>query len=131
MKSGFSTSWKKSVQPRKQRKYVANAPLHVKGKFLSAHLSKELREKHQTRSIRVRSGDKVKVLRGQFKGKEGEVEMVSVKYTKLYIQGVETVKGAGGKIKYPIHPSNVLITSLKADTRRFKETKNSSRGEDK
>ena len=38
----------KSKQPRKQRKFLYNAPLHVRRKIMSAHLSKEL-----TRTIRT------------------------------------------------------------------------------
>ena len=123
MKSVYSTSWKSSTQPRKQRKYAYNAPENVRGKFLSAHLSKELAKKHNKRSVRVRAGDKVKIIRGQFKGKEGEVERVSIKETKLFIGGIEINKHEAGKVKYPVHPSNVIITSMKNDARRIKETK--------
>ena len=41
----FSKSWVSSKKPGKQRKYRINAPLNIKRKFLSVHLSKELREK--------------------------------------------------------------------------------------
>ena len=34
-----------SIQPRKQRKARYNAPAHARGKYLSASLSPELREK--------------------------------------------------------------------------------------
>ena len=61
MKKKFSTAWNASKQPRKQRKYRANAPLHTKYKFLGVHLSKELREKHGVRSMAVITGHKVKV----------------------------------------------------------------------
>jgi len=67
MKQKFSTTWKASKQPRKQRKYSANAPLHIKRKMLSANLSKPLREKHKIRNIEVRKGDKVIIMRGKFK----------------------------------------------------------------
>ena len=50
MKRKFSKSWKSSKQPRKQRKYSANAPLHLKRKLLSVNLSKELRKKYGKRS---------------------------------------------------------------------------------
>ena len=42
MKKKFSNAWIGSKQPRKQRKYRHNAPLNVRNKFLSSHLSKEL-----------------------------------------------------------------------------------------
>ena len=54
MKKTHSTKWKASKQPRKQRKYRFNAPLHISGKFLSTHLSPELREVYKRRSIRVK-----------------------------------------------------------------------------
>ena len=78
MKTKFSNAWKASTQPRKQRKYRHNAPLHVRGHFLHTHLSTDLRDKHKTRSLRLRTGDEVKVLRGQFKGKTGKVTAVDV-----------------------------------------------------
>ena len=73
MKSQFSTSWVSSVQPRKQRKYRYEAPLHVRHKFLSAHLSKELRKKYSKRSLPLRVGDEVLVMRGFFKKKKAKV----------------------------------------------------------
>ena len=127
MKKDWSRSWKASKQPRKQRKYAYNAPDHIRGKFLSAHLSKELKEKHGMRSIRVRVGDTVKVVRGQFKGKEGDVESVNLAKTKLYIAGVEMSKQESGKVKYPVHPSNVIITKMKNDARRNKDSKKAMR----
>ncbi len=67
MKNKFSAKWKSSKQVRKQRKYRHNAPLHVKQKFVHVHLSKELKKKYQTRNLGLKKGDKVKVLRGQYR----------------------------------------------------------------
>ncbi len=121
MKVGFATTWKASVQTRKQRKYRYNAPYHIKGKFLSAQLSKELREKHKMRSLRVRTGDKVKVMRGQFRGKTGKVESVDIQGTKLYLDKLEVIKQDGSKAKHPVDPSNVMITELNMnDKKRMK-----------
>ena len=69
----FSTAWKSSSKPKKQKKYLLNAPLHLKHHFVQVHLSKELRKKYNRRSISVRKGDKVKVMRGSFKKHEGKV----------------------------------------------------------
>jgi len=115
MKTKFSRSWKKSKQPRKQRKYRRNAPLHIKQKFVAAHFSKELRKKYKKRSINLRKGDSVKVTRGQFKNKTGEIEEVNLKKTLVYISGIEVVKKDGTKARYPIHPSNLLVTELNLD----------------
>jgi large subunit ribosomal protein L24 len=119
MRRFHSTKWRSSVQPRKQRKYFHNAPLHLKGAQLHAHLSKELRQRHGRRSLRVRTGDTIKVLRGMHKGKQGKVERVNVKRGRIYVSKVETPKRQGGASRYPLRPSNCMIVELTADKRRF------------
>ncbi len=115
MKTKFSRAWIKSKQPRKQRKYRSNAPLHVKQKFMHVHLSKELRKKYNKRSIALRKGDSVKVMRGQFKNKTGKVDEVSVKKTQVYVNGIEFTKRDGTKFRYSLQPSNLMITELNMD----------------
>ena len=112
MKKAFSTSWVRSKQPRKQRKYRANVPSHTKRKFMSIHLDKALREKYKRRSFPVVIGDKVKVIVGQFKAKEGKVEAVDKRRTKVFITGIDRSKRDGGKSKYPFQPSNLMILEL-------------------
>ena len=75
----WSKSWASSKKPKKQRKYSAKAPLHVRHKLMSAHLSKELRLKYKKRSFPVRKKDKVKIFTGKFKGVIGEIESVDTK----------------------------------------------------
>lgn len=112
MVSEFNSNWNKSISPRKQRKYLANAPSHIKSKMLGAHLSEDLRKKYGTRSTRIRKGDKVEVKRGQFKGKNGKVERVDIKHGKIYVAGVELQKVDGTKVFYPVSASNVEILDL-------------------
>lgn len=108
--------------PRKQRKYRANAPLHVKRKMVSAHLDKELRKKHGIRSIPIRKGDKVVVLRGTHRGKEGSVESVNTGREIVHITGIDLVKKSGSKSFYPIKVSNIMIKELNmADKKRKKK----------
>ncbi|MFH0870821.1 MAG: 50S ribosomal protein L24 [archaeon] len=118
MKKEFSTKWKASKQPRKQRKYNYNAPLHLKAKSLNAHLSKELSQKHKIKRIRVRAGDKVKVMRGKYKGKEGKVDVVLTKKSCLFITGIEISKKDGSKAKVPIHASNVMIIDFSTEDKK-------------
>lgn len=120
MKSIFSKTWTRSKQPRKQRKYRYNAPPHLKRKFMSTNLSKELREKYKKRNFVLVKGDKVKVLRGQFKGKAGIVDKIDMKNMKVLVQGVENIRKDGTKINYPIDPSNLIITELKMDDKKRK-----------
>ncbi|PIN80789.1 50S ribosomal protein L24 [Candidatus Woesearchaeota archaeon CG10_big_fil_rev_8_21_14_0_10_30_7] len=120
----WKPNFKRSKSPRKQRNYLELAPLHVKSKMLKSHLSKDLQKKHNTRSARVKKGDKVKIMRGMYKGKIGLVDLVNVKKQRVYVQGAETIKKDGSKSFHPIHPSNLLIQELKSgDKKRFKEKK--------
>jgi large subunit ribosomal protein L24 len=123
MKSSFATSWKRSVQTRKQRKYRHNAPLHIKQKMVRVHLSPELRTKYGVRNTQVKTGDKVKVMRGKFRKKEGKVEKVNLKREKVIITGLELIKKDGTKSAATFDPSNLMITSLDSSDQRRKITK--------
>lgn len=108
----WTSEWKGSKNPGKQRKLVAKAPLHARGKFLSAHLSKELRAKHNRRSLRVRKGDKVAIMRGKFKGSAGSVERVDMHKLRVFVSNASTTKKDGTKSLYPLHASKLMITEL-------------------
>ena len=111
----FSRSWNKSKKPRKQRKYRANAPLHIKQKFVNSHLASELRKKYAKRSIGIRKGDKVRVMRGKFKKQEGKVESVDLKKTRVFVSGVEMIRKDGTRKLLMLHPSNLMIMELNLD----------------
>ncbi len=104
-----------SYQPRKQRKLLYNAPMHRLPKLMSAHLSPELREKYKRRSFPVRVGDRVKILRGEFKGIEGKVTGVDRERQMIYVENVTIKKADGSSVPRPIHVSNVMITELNLD----------------
>lgn len=129
----WSKNWNSSKSPRKQRKYRYNAPLNVKQKFMGVHLSPELRKKYGTRSVTVRQGDKVKVVRGQFRRKSGKISQVKMKLGKVYIEGIENIKKDGSKVLYGFNPSNLMITELIMDDkkRRLKLTKEEEKKESK
>jgi len=99
-------------KPSKQRKRLFTAPLHVRYKILSAPLAPELREKYGFRSLPVRVGDKVQVMRGDFKGFEGKILSVDRKKFRITIEGITREKVDGTTINVPIHPSKVMITEL-------------------
>ncbi len=120
MKSTWSRSWIRSVQPRKQRKYVFNAPAHILKKLMSAPLTKELRKQYGKRNMAVRVGDTVKITTGQFKGTIGKIERVNIRKQKVYVAGAEQVKSNGQLAQYPIHPSNITIVTPKLDDKKRK-----------
>src|SRR3989344_4658214 len=95
----FSKLWKSSKKPSKQRKYRANAPLSIKRKFLSVHLSKDLIKKYKTRNV-------------------------ITKKSKVFIEGIENVKKDGTKAYYPMEPSNLVIIEPDLTDKRRKISKN-------
>jgi large subunit ribosomal protein L24 len=117
----FSKSWKSSVKPKKQRKYLAMAPKHIKSKMLMAHLSDELIKKYGKRSARVKKGDRVKIMKGQFSEKTGKVERVNINKRKVYVEGAEIQKKEGAKVKYAISASNIMIVELDTNDKKRQE----------
>ncbi|MEM2974113.1 MAG: 50S ribosomal protein L24 [Candidatus Micrarchaeia archaeon] len=97
------------TKPRTQRRLRMKAPMHLRQHFLHAHLSKELRAQLKKRAIRLRKGDKVKILRGSFKGKEGKIIDVDLTKGKIKIEGITHRKARGQEVLMPIDPSNVII----------------------
>jgi len=78
-------------------------------------LSDDLREKYKRKSLRARKGDSVKIVRGGFKGIEGKVSRVDGNNGKLYVEGVNREKIAGGTSLAAIDASKVIITNLILD----------------
>ena len=129
MKKEFSKEWKASSQPRKQRKYLANAPLHLRKKLISVNLSKELRTKIKKRNIQIKKNDKVKIMRGKFRGKTGKVLEVKLKSSKIYVEGLQAKKNDGSKVNIPMKPSNLQIIEM--TERKQKQTKENTEGNKK
>jgi large subunit ribosomal protein L24 len=101
-----------SKQPRKQRKLIYNAPLHIRHKLMSVKLSEELREQYKRRSLPVKKGDTIKVMRGDFKDHEGKIEKVDLKNYRVMVEGMSVQKPDGNKVYHSLHPSNVMILEL-------------------
>jgi len=127
MKKKFSTKWVGSKQPRKQRKYRANAPIHTRHKMISANLSKELRKKYGKRNMPLRKGDEVKILRGEFKGKSGNIDAVSLKKLKVMVEGIFRTKKDGTKVSVYLDPSNLQIRELNLDDKKRMKTSSSQK----
>ncbi|MBI2045022.1 50S ribosomal protein L24 [Candidatus Pacearchaeota archaeon] len=118
MNQEFNTGWKSSIRAGKQRKYAANAPLHIKREFMSINLSKDLRKKNKKRSIPVRKGDTVKVMRGKFKKKQGKVTKVNAKRQKVMIEGIQVKKMDGSKVDIAFRPSNLQMIELYSEDKK-------------
>jgi large subunit ribosomal protein L24 len=103
------------MKPTKQRKMLFQAPDHIRYKHFAAPLSPELRTSHGTRNLPVRSGDTVRVMRGDHKGFEGKVTRIDRNEYKIYVEGLTREKVDGTTVFVPIDPSKVMITRLNLD----------------
>ncbi|EXX75946.1 ribosomal 60S subunit protein L26A [Rhizophagus irregularis DAOM 197198w] len=86
-----------SSSRRKSRKAHFSAPSSVRRKIMSAALSKELRDKYNTRSIPIRKDDEVRIVRGTFKGRDGKVLRVYRKRWVIHIDRISKEKISGQK----------------------------------
>jgi large subunit ribosomal protein L24 len=82
---------------------------------MGATLSPDLRAQYGIRSIRVKQGDGVKVMRGEYKGIEGKVNKVHAEEYGLAIEGIQREKARGGNVPVLVHPSKVMVVSLNLD----------------
>ena len=112
-----------SSKARIQRKTSANAPVHVKRKMLSAHLSKDLAKQYGKRSARVCVGDTVVIERGAegIRGIEGKVLSVITKTGQVTIEGITINQADGTSVARPVHASNLTIVKLNLDDAKRKD----------
>lgn len=84
--------------------------------------------------MKVKVGDKVKVLAGKDKGKEGTITRIIAKKDKVVVSGINIVKKhvkpnamneTGGivSIEAPIHVSNVSVIDSKESEKKAKTAK--------
>ena len=114
----------KSSKPKKQRLFHYKKALHRKQKDLAGHADKKLRQELGTRSIALRKGDTVKVMRGTKKGTSGKITAVDHKRGVIFIYKLTRKKANGEEIPLPIQSSKVLVQEIdKSDAKRFKGKK--------
>jgi len=101
--------------PRKQRKRLYNAPAHMRHKFMAAPLSPELISSQGAKTLPVRKGDTVRVMRGDHTGFEGKVSRVDLKRYRIFLEGLTREKVDGTNVFVSVHPSKVMIKNLKLD----------------
>lgn len=118
MKKKFSKEWKGSSKARKQRKYRFNAPLHLKQKFMSSNLSKDLRKTYGKRSMEIRKNDAVRILNGKFRNKKGKIIDIDSRRERVTIEGIQITKKDGSKMNVTFHPSKLQITELNAEDKK-------------
>ncbi|MEE9410973.1 MAG: 50S ribosomal protein L24, partial [Candidatus Heimdallarchaeota archaeon] len=113
----------KSKQPRKQRKDYFNAPYHLRNRRMTAPLSHALREKYGIRRLPVHKDDKVIVFQSRSEDEEikGKIIRVIPQQYSIHIEGHSKEKADGTIVSFPVHPSNVVITSLNLRDKKRRE----------
>lgn len=103
-----------TTQPRKQRYTLNNLPVHLRRAQISAHIDGDYRErlKIARRSITLRRGDTVRVMRGQSKGATGKVLDIDTRSRKVTVEGVTVAKADKTEKPRPVDASNLAITKL-------------------
>lgn len=117
----------KSMKPNKQRKAYYNAPLHEKRKRIAARLLLDKPDERfaGVRTVTVRVGDTVRVIRGDFShggkrhgGKRnaaplsGAVLRIESETGRIFIEGAKGSKSDNKEEAVPVHSSNVVVVKL-------------------
>lgn len=100
-----------SKQPRKQRKALFNYKNHQRSKLLSTRVADFVREEYGIKTVPLRVGDDVRVVKGEFKDFEGEVIEIT-KDLRAKIKEVTFDKADGTQFHPTIHISKLIITKL-------------------
>jgi large subunit ribosomal protein L24 len=110
-----------TTKPTKQRKAIYQAPDHRSHKLFAAPLSSSLKSSQGLKTIPVRSGDTVRIMRGDHEGFEGKITRINRKKYRVYVEGLTREKVDGTTVFIPIHPSKVMITNLNLDDKWRRE----------
>ena len=90
--------------------------------MMAAPLSSELQASRGAKTLPVRKGDTVRILRGDNKGFEGKVSRIDLKAYRIYLEGLTREKVDGTNIFLAVHPSKVQIRNLNLDDKYRKDT---------
>lgn len=102
----------RSSKPRKQRKALANTPLHQKNKEMRAPLDKSKYKSSGVKRVTIRTGDTVKVIRGSRQGHEGKIAKVDLKKGKVSIEKALLQKADNKEVPLWFDASNLVVTKV-------------------
>ena len=139
-----------SKKAGKQRQAQTDAPVHVRRKRMRSRLLSDEPDLQSIRSVTIRVGDTVEVLRGDFgfpnsvkaeargrrlgqsRGRSGvksTIVGVDTKSGFAFVEGVTITTSDGKEEALPIHPSNLVVTKLyDGDPLRIKRITERSNG---
>lgn len=88
------------------------APLHKKKKMMNVALNKDLRIQLKRRSLGIRKGDEVRIIKGKFKNNQGTVTMIDLKGMKVYVDNAVLKKKSGEQVQVPLKTATLRIMKL-------------------
>ncbi len=85
--------------------------MHVRARQMHVHIATELRAKLgvSRRSVQVHKGDKIRLRRGDDKGKMGAVMEVDCKHRVVYVEGFVNKNARGMEKLKALQPANIEI----------------------
>jgi large subunit ribosomal protein L24 len=92
--------------------------MHERKRFLKCRLDEFLQEEYGLRSLVIKKGDLVRIMRGQFRDTESKVTGVSYRKGVVYLDNTTITKADGKEAAVPIHPSNLMLVKLELDDER-------------
>ena len=112
-----------SKKPRKQRRSHFKADYHLRNRKMTALLSHALREKYGIKRLPIHKDDKVIVFKNASKDEEIKGKVIRVLPSKyaVHIDGHSKEKADGTIVSFPVHPSNIVITSLNLRDKKRRE----------
>jgi large subunit ribosomal protein L24 len=98
--------------PRRQRRAVYTATTFERRRRMTVPLSRELRARFHLRSVPLRKGDTVRVMRGSYVGREERVAKIDRRAYSVTLDNV-TLKSGEEKLKpLPVRTNHLLIVRL-------------------
>ncbi|MFH0972316.1 MAG: 50S ribosomal protein L24 [Candidatus Micrarchaeota archaeon] len=107
-----------TMQPRKKRLANYHSEIHQMKRLLKIHLGKDLRQKYKKTALLAKKGDKVKVLTGEFRKREGKINEVDTKEAKIYVEGLIRKKQGGKEVFAALEPSNCILVEWNEPKRK-------------
>ncbi|MFW9799019.1 MAG: 50S ribosomal protein L24, partial [Candidatus Thorarchaeota archaeon] len=81
-------------------------------------LDEFLQEEYGMRSMRIKKGDLVRIMRGQFRDTEGKVIAVDYRNIRVHLENATVTRADGKEAQIPMHPSNLMLVKLELDDDR-------------
>lgn len=85
---------------------------HLTYKSCAVRLGRELRAKYGFRNLPVKVGDRVIIIKGDYKGVEGDVNRVSRGRGRVYVSGVYRENARGEQRLIPIPVNSVILIKV-------------------